>query len=219
MNAMTDFKTVHKLTIKDINRNYWLWGTVMVSLAVCLVMVFLGADITDKKRWMTYAVFLYITSFAMPLIYYIRFSDKNKRIINVMIHTKMRNIFLYQNLIGVYQVLIFTLVYGIVFLALAFTKTVGSLDVYLLVSVLCTLCILNGVCILCMNVIHRYYLALIVYMVMCVFLFTTNSLVVGLFFPMSFENNCLVYFVGKIIEVIVIGVANNIWIKRNFVKK
>ena len=204
----TGFKAIHKITVKDIGRNHWLAGTLLISLAVCAAMEFLGGAAADEKRWMAYAVFIYITVFATPLLYFIRYGDRNRRIISALIYTKICGTALYQFLFGAYQTAVLGLGYAIVFILVALINGVGVLDIYLLLSVLCVLCIANGACMFCMVLFKRYYVALAVYMAACVFFLMSNSVAAGFLFPIHFEGYRMAYFGGKLAELIIISAAN-----------
>lgn len=214
MSIGTDFRTIHKVSMKDISRNYFLRGTVVIAFIVCLSMLFWGGSVTEKKRWMAYAVLLLISNFAMPLIYYIRYSDKNKRIIKTVIYVKMSNTVLYQYLIGLYHVIFFSAAYGVAVLLLSILESVHMFDIYLLLSVICVQCIVNGICILCLSIFDRYYIGLIVYMSLCVFFLTSNSVALGFLFPLNYESNSMMYFAGKMIEIFLVGLGNVIMIKK-----
>lgn len=172
---------------------------------------FVGDGYIGEKRWMVYAVFLYMAGFSLPLLYYLRYSDRNKKIIQVMIHTRTCHISLYHRLFGIYQALLLTLAYTVVFIVLMLTHTVDRPDLYRLVSMPCCLLILNEFCMLCMKVIRRYAFAVLVYLLGVMFLFTTNQIGIGLFFPIHMENHCFSYFFGKIVELLILFAAHGSW--------
>ncbi|MCM1193490.1 MAG: hypothetical protein NC389_13810 [Acetatifactor muris] len=214
MSKGTDLKRIHKVSVKDISKNFFLIGTVILSFTVCLsgmlVNVFRDESLTEEKRWMIYAGFMLISAFAMPLIYFIRYGDRNKQIINTLIYTKMRNTALYQHLIGLYHVIIFTAVYGIFVLLLSIWDSVHFFDIWLLLSVMCVQCIVNGICILCLSNFRRFYVGMIVYMCLCFFLFASNNVLLGFLFPLNYENYGILYFVGKVVELFLIGLVHSI---------
>lgn len=211
MRTGSQLKAIHRLSVKDMRRNQWLWLSIVLSVGVCLAMILWGTDISEKKRWMVYAVFLYMAGFSLPLLYYLRYSDRNKKIIQVMIHTRTCHISLYHRLFGIYQALLLTLAYTVVFIVLMLTHTVDRPDLYRLVSMPCCLLILNEFCMLCMKVIRRYAFAVLVYLLGVMFLFTTNQIGIGLFFPIHMENHCFSYFFGKIVELLILFAAHGSW--------
>jgi len=83
MKINTGFKSINKVTVTDIKKNHILAGTVVVSILAYLLMIIIGNGGAERSRWTAYAVFIYIIVLATPLIYYIRYSDKNKRIIEI----------------------------------------------------------------------------------------------------------------------------------------
>lgn len=201
------FKNIHKVTIMDIKRNIILKGTLFLSFAVYFCMMILGDGTTEKKRWIAYAVFLYITTLSAPLIYYIRYSDKNKRIITCVVKTKLSNVKLYDYLLGFYHVVIFTVGYGVLTLLteLKYPGN-GGLNIRLGFSVIFVLCITNRLCLLCFKIFKTYYIGVIVYAAVSIFCFTSSSVLVGFFFPMDYEILGLRYFVGKLMELFFIEV-------------
>lgn len=211
MKIGNDLKAIHSLSVKDIRRNHWFWGGVVFSLLVCLTMILANAgNLSEKNRWMTYAVFLSIAGFFLPLGAYPRYSDQHKKIIRTVIHTKTRHIALYHTLFGIYQAIMLTLAYLVLFAVLSAMGATGRFDWCMAASVPCTLLILNGFCMLCMNVIPRYALALAAYMIGYAGLLTTGSVKAGLLFPISFEEYSRTYFLGKLVELALMILLNSI---------
>lgn len=214
MSIKTDLKAIHKVSIKDIKRNYILISTILFSLIICLFLFFLSENITEKRRWIVYAIFLFISNLFIPLAYSVRYSDKNKQIISTIIYTKTHHILLYEYFIGLYYIVTFSITYGIVLLFLFLWKTASILDVYLFFSSICVWCITNGICILCFHIFHKYYIGLIIYVLLCIFFLSLNNIMIGFLFPFQYENNSILYFIGKLIEFLIVVVGNFILMKK-----
>lgn len=195
MTSLANLKLLHKATITDIKRNY-------------ILMVILEKTSAEKDHWIAYAVFLYITTLSAPLLYYIRYSDKNRRIISTVVNTKLPKVQLYQYLLGFYHVVIFSVEYGILTLAAEIKYPGKGPGICLFVSVVFLLCITNGLCILLLLLFKRYYIGFIVYIAVCVFFLSSGNSFIGFFYPLNDEVYGMQYFAGKLIEVLSIGAGS-----------
>jgi len=127
-----------------------------------------------------------------------------------VVYTKMTNVLLYQYLMAFYHIVIFSVNYGVLVL-LTVVKYGGSLmDIYLFMSVFCILVIVNGLCIMCLSIFKRYYIGLIIYIAISFFCLILNSTGASFLFPLNYEIFSVQYFVGKLVEIVVIVGANAI---------
>lgn len=198
--------------IMDIKRNVILF----VVLAISCIMYFvkLITALSEDDIWSAYVIYIHIVTLSIPLIYHIRYSDKNQKIIDTVINTKLKKRLPYQIGYMTGVSLIFIVLYWI----LAAISMVRFHDIKLIIgsciSIVMVLYISSGLCFFLYNITYRYFISISIYFIIVIIFLSTNIPSIVLLFPLNYQLAGIEYFIGKLLEccgvVILIALSNKI---------
>lgn len=202
---MNNRKKMYQATLMDLKRNIFFKAALIVSVIIYLAMIGIGGG-TDKNVWMAYAVYSMIIALAMPLIYHIRFSDKNQRIIQMVVRTKLASDRLYRASFDLFVLAAFGMIYVCICLAVGFICSDQRMLTWMVFSVWLELVICILLCNICFIVLRKYVLGLIAYLIIVLGLMLSQNVFIGVLFPMAYTIYGMKYVFGKLAEAVLLAV-------------
>ena len=132
---MDNMKGLCRAVYMDVKRNVALKGA-LAAVAFCYaVLMVLGRGKTEESVWTAYAVCSILIALSLPLVYYARFSDKNREIMRTVVQTKTASGLLYGLLFDLSAAGIFSIAYLCMSLTAGVVLTGNAISACLAASV------------------------------------------------------------------------------------
>ncbi len=212
---MDNMKGLCRAVYMDVKRNVALKGA-LAAVAFCYaVLMVLGRGKTEESVWTAYAVCSILIALSLPLVYYARFSDKNREIMRTVVQTKTASGLLYGLLFDLSAAGIFSIAYLCMSLTAGVVLTGKAVSACLAASVCLELAIFILLCRVCFGAAQKYAAGLAIYLVLAVGLLISNHVFIGILCPLEFRLYGSYYVFGKITEIIVLIILNvGIFVRR-----
>ena len=199
----------------DLKRNIALKASLAAVAVSYAALMMLGREKIEESVWTAYAVCSILMALSLPLVYYARFSDKNRKIVQSVVQTKTVSGILYGLLFDLSAAGVFSIAYLCMSLAAGAFLTGKAVSACLIVSVCLGIVIYILLCHVCFEVAQKYVMGLVAYLILVIGLLISNHVFIGVLCPFEYHLYGAYYVLGKFSEIIVLAALNaGIFVRR-----
>ena len=204
---MNEWKICTKANIKFVIKSKFIWSSILVTnILIYMLYQFLAYSFERNFWWFAHAIFLFVSTFSVPIVLYPVFNDKNREMIKNIVYVKMknRNIYELSVLLSYFIVLFIPFLFSSLFMTLLnriLGRGVNAMAQALFIPVAVMFIFIYLICMfaLIVKITDKYLIGVLIFMILNLYFLASTNIFWGLFIPLDISNTSWVveYLAGK----------------------